>query len=166
MQPPPAVVAHLWRRGPHAKQLAGWFGQGEALANFARQQLGLVEAARAQAVAMERHRCNPMSGQSLDHDSFGHQEGEWWCEASPALVLEPVDGLLDGSFVCNGGTKARKGLQTIATAALVASGWQLDAAAAAQWLLEAPNAVTTPLAQPRSNRPAPATARRQEQFQK
>jgi hypothetical protein len=159
-------VAHLRRRGPHADELAGWLGKCEALPNFASQQLGLVEAARAQAVAVERHRCNPMSGQSLDHDSFGHQEGEWWCEASPALVLEPVDGLLDGSFVCNGGTKARKGLQTIATAALVASGWQLDAAAAAQWLLEAPNAVTTPLAQPRSNRPAPATARRQEQFQK
>jgi hypothetical protein len=165
MQPPPAVVAHLWRRGPHADELAGWLGKCEALSNFASQQLGLVEAARTQAVAMERHSCDPMGGQPLDHDSFGHQQGEWRCEPSPALVFEPVDGLLDGSFVCNGGTQARKGLQTIATAALVAYGRQLDAAAAAQGLLEAPDAITTSLAQPRAHDAAPAATRRQEEFQ-
>jgi hypothetical protein len=92
-------VADLRRRGPGTDEYAWRPIERKALAQLARQELRLVESALPQARAVKRDRDHPLSAQALDNQPLGHQQRERLGQASPAVILEPLQSNFSEAFV-------------------------------------------------------------------
>jgi hypothetical protein len=101
--------------------------------------------------------------QAFDHKSLGEQKRKWTCQASPALVLESMNRVLDRALVGDCGAQAGQGAQADATPAVAAGGFDLRPTAPAERVLEAPDASMTPLAKPRADGEAAAASRWQQE---
>jgi hypothetical protein len=100
--------------------------------------------------------------QAFDHKSLGEQKRERTCQASPTLVLESMNRVLDRALVGDCGAQTGQGAQADATPAVGAGGLDLRPTPPAERLLEAPDAPTAPITKPRADGEA-ATASRWEQ---
>jgi hypothetical protein len=100
--------------------------------------------------------------QAFDHKSLGEQKRERTCQASPALVLESMNRVLDRALVGDCGAQAGQGAQANATPALRGE-LDLRPTPPAERLLEAPDAPTAPIAKPRADGEAAAASRWEQQ---
>ena len=164
LEPPPAVVANLGRGGPDSDQLARRLVDGEPRPQLGRKQLSLVEPALAEPGRMERHRDCPTGRQSLDHEPLGQQQAQGLGQPPPALILEPLHGQLDRTFVGDCGTEASESTQTAGASTLPAHGLNLGPAPAAHRLLEPPNPPAAAVAEPRADHAAAPASRRQQKI--
>jgi hypothetical protein len=162
---PAPVVSNLGRSWSRSHQLSRRMGQRKPFAQLAGKELGLVETPLFQASFVKGYRNRPGRRQPLHHKTLGQEKRERLGQARPALVLETVQRVLDGSFIGNRRAQARQRLEAAAAAALVARGLHLDAAPPAKRLLEAADAATASAAQPRADRVASTASRREEKLE-
>jgi len=101
--------------------------------------------------------------QAFDHKSVGEQKRERTRQASPALVLESMNRVLDRALIGDRGAEAGQRAQADATPAVGAGGLDLRPTPPAERLLEAPYASTALIAQPRADGEATAASRWQQQ---
>ena len=112
---------------------------------------------------MKRDRDGGRGRQAFDHEPLGQQKRERTGQAPPAFVLEPVNGVLDRALVGNSRTEASQGAQPHPAPAVRAGGLDLCPTPPAERLLEAPDASTAPIAEPRADGETAAAPRRQQQ---
>src|SRR5438132_11118134 len=112
---------------------------------------------------MKGHRDRGRRRQAFDHKSLGEQKRERARQASPALVLESMNRVLDRALVGDCGAEAGQRAQADATPAVGAGELDLRPTPPAERLLEAPYASTALLAQPSADGEATAASRWQQQ---
>jgi hypothetical protein len=137
--------------------------QGHARPELGGEELRLVESPSPLSLSMKGHGHGPGSGQAFHHEPLHQQNRQRRGQATPAVVLEPLDRELDRSLVGDRGTQASQRAEAQPAPAVAASRLDLCPASAAQRLLEAPDPSTTAIAEPRADTPAAAAARRQDQ---
>lgn len=137
--------------------------QGHTGPELGGEEFRLVESPSPLSLWMKGHGHGPRSGQAFHHQPLDQQESQRRGQATPALVLEPLDRELDRSLVGDRGSKARKRAEALPAPAVAASRLDLCPTPAAQRLVEAPDASTTAVAEPGADTPAAAAARRQDQ---
>ncbi len=137
--------------------------QGHARPQLGGEELRLVESPSPLSLWMKGHGQGPRSGQAFHHEPLHQQNRQRRGQATPALVLEPLDRELDRSVVGDRGTQASQRAEAQPAPAVAASRLDLCPTPAAQRLLEAPDASTTAVAEPGADTPAAAAARRQDQ---
>ena len=158
-------MADLGRCGTRTYQFSNRLEDHEPPPQLAGEEVGLVEAALAKAVRMERHRDHAPGREPLHHQSFRKELREGAGESRPPFVLEAVYGVLDGSLVRHGRAQPIQRLEPRAAATVLARRCQLDAASPAQWLLEPADLGAALVAQPGADLAATAAAGRQEEVE-